>query len=102
MSQRLLFVVTLTYRVPLEQIDAALPEHAQWLDQQYAEGVFLLSGRRVPRTGGVIFATNTTAADLQRRLAADPFRRYGYAEYTVVAVEPTRAVGALASLATAS
>ena len=94
MSSQLLFVVTLTYRVPLEQIDAALAEHAEWLDRQYADGVFVLSGRRVPRTGGLIIATNTTADDLDRRLDADPFRVRGYAEYTVVAVQPTRAVGA--------
>lgn len=94
-----LFVVTLTYRVALEQIDAALPEHVAWLDRQYADGVFVLSGRRVPRTGGVILATNTTAEDLERRLADDPFRRRAYADYAVVAVEPTRAAGPLANLA---
>jgi uncharacterized protein YciI len=41
-----IFVVTLTYQVDLSEVDAALPEHVAWLDQQYADGVFVASGRQ--------------------------------------------------------
>lgn len=94
-----LFVVILTYRVPLDRIDEALPEHAAWLDRQYADGVFLLSGRRVPRTGGLILAVATSPEDLERRLADDPFNRLGYATYEVVQVDPTRVSPGLELLA---
>jgi uncharacterized protein YciI len=94
----ILFVVVLTYLVDLDQIDQALPDHVAWLDQQYADGVFVLSGRRVPRTGGLIIAMNTDRADLQARLAEDPFAMRGYAEYEVIAVERPRVAPVLEAL----
>ena len=93
-----LFVVTLTYQVELDVIDHALPDHAAWLDRQYADGVFVLSGRRVPRTGGLILATNTDPDDLQARLAQDPFAQRGYARYDVIAVERPRVAPGLEAL----
>ncbi len=94
-----LFVVVLSYLVDLHHIDQALPDHVAWLDQQYADGVFVLSGRRVPRIGGLILAMNTDEADLQARLAADPFAVHGYAEYEIIAVERPRVAPALGALA---
>ncbi|MGH3721594.1 MAG: YciI family protein [Pseudonocardiaceae bacterium] len=84
------FVVILTYVVDLAQIDDALEDHTAWLDQQYAEGVFIASGRQVPRTGGVILTSDLPRADLERRLALDPFQRRNLAEYTIVEFTPTR------------
>ncbi|MEU4624695.1 YciI family protein [Actinoplanes sp. NPDC023801] len=95
-----MFVITLTYRAGLDQIDAALQDHVAWLDQQYADGVFLASGRRVPRVGGVILATGVTPAELECRLDLDPFRRQGLAEYTVTEFVASRTAPGLESLLT--
>ncbi|MGH3832468.1 MAG: YciI family protein [Pseudonocardiaceae bacterium] len=84
------FVVILTYVVDLAQIDDALADHAAWLDQQYAEGIFIASGRQVPRIGGVILTSDVPRADLERRLSLDPFQQRNLAEYTVVEFTPTR------------
>jgi uncharacterized protein YciI len=46
------FVVLLTYTSPLDEIDALLPQHRQWLGEQYAAGRFLASGRRYRATAG--------------------------------------------------
>lgn len=93
-----MFVVTLRYLVDLDEVDAVLPEHVAWLDQQYADGVFLASGRQVPRAGGVILAAGTTRADLDRRLALDPFGRRGLAAHDVVEFVPSRVADGLAQL----
>lgn len=85
-----MFVVLLTYRADLARIDDALRDHIAWLDQQYADGVFIVSGRRVPRVGGVILARNVSPEDLERRLASDPFRQRGLAEYAVTEFVPSR------------
>ncbi|MFC0006213.1 YciI family protein [Micromonospora siamensis] len=79
-----MFVVTLTYLTDLDRADAVLPDHLAWVDRQYADGVFLASGRRVPRTGGVILAAGLDRAELDRRLATDPFAEQGIAAYEVV------------------
>src|SRR3954462_14894710 len=54
--RRQMFVLLLTYVRPLEDVDALMRDHMAWLEQQYAAGRFIVSGRRVPRTGGVIVA----------------------------------------------
>lgn len=50
------YIVILTYIKPLEEIDAAIPAQVEWLKKGHAEGIFLASGRRIPRKGGVILA----------------------------------------------
>ena len=50
----LVFVLLLTYVKPLSEVDALMREHVAWLDEQYDAGRFRMSGRQVPRTGGVI------------------------------------------------
>lgn len=82
--------MTLTYLADLDAIDQALPEHAAWLDEQYRDGVFLASGRQVPRRGGVILAANLGREELEDRLALDPFGRRGFASYAVTEFVPTR------------
>ncbi|OJF13677.1 YciI family protein [Couchioplanes caeruleus] len=93
-----MFVVTLTYRTDLTQIDEALQDHVAWLDQQYADGVFIASGPRVPRVGGVILARNLSREDLERRLATDPFHQRGLADYAVTEFVPARTAEGFAHL----
>jgi uncharacterized protein YciI len=82
------FVVTLTYVAEIDLIDKKMDDHTAWLDAQYADGVFLVSGPRVPRQGGVILADGLDRADLNRRLALDPFAEECLADYTVVEFAP--------------
>lgn len=79
-----MFVVKLTYTAPLERIDAAMRDHVAFLEECYAAGVFLASGRQVPRVGGVILATAPSKTDLAEILAHDPFLRDGLASCEIV------------------
>lgn len=87
-----LYVVVLSYIRPLEEIDAQLAAHAEWLDKGYADGVFLASGRRIPRTGGVIIAKAENLERLQDRLREDPFQRLGLSKADILPFEPSRYV----------
>ncbi len=93
-----MFLVLLQYEKDLAVIDALLGEHVRFLEGQYASGTFLLSGRQVPRTGGLILARAASREALMEILARDPFKREGAASYTVVEFEPTKAAPALAGL----
>ncbi len=77
-----MFIVSLDYVKPLDQVDALLDAHVAWLREGYAAGVFLASGRKTPRTGGIILASGDRAS-LETRLARDPFRVAGVATCTV-------------------
>jgi len=85
------FVVTLTYLVDLASVDAVLDQHVEWLQRQYDQGIFLMSGRLEPRTGGVIIACGVTRAELESVLDDDPFRRDQLAEHDVAEFRPSMA-----------
>lgn len=83
------YIVILTYRKPLEEIDAAIPAHVEWLKKGDAEGIFLTSGRRIPRNGGVILAKCESLSSLEERLREDPFQRLKLATVEVIPFEPS-------------
>ncbi|MBZ6072071.1 YciI family protein [Aeromonas schubertii] len=93
-----MFVVTLTYVKPIAVIDELIPAHVEWLKAHYAAGHFLASGRRVPRSGGVILANGLTREALEQVLAGDPFRQAGAAEYEVTEFVPSMTAPQLDSL----
>lgn len=93
-----MYIVTLTYVVDVAEIDTAIPDHSLWLDANYADGVFLASGRQVPRVGGVIFADGVTRDELDRRLSLDPLKERGLATYSVMEFSPSRTAPALTML----
>ncbi|BDV43746.1 hypothetical protein GURASL_26690 [Geotalea uraniireducens] len=84
-----MFIVSLTYVKPLEEVDAHLAEHVAYLQRQYRDGVFLASGRKVPRTGGIILARAADRQTLLRILAEDPFYHRRIADYEVVEFVPS-------------
>ncbi|MGW4486958.1 YciI family protein [Amycolatopsis sp. NPDC004368] len=85
-----MFVVLLTYTAPIEEIDLALPDHAEWLATQYDRGHFLASGRQKPRTGGVIITRPMARGKLDAILATDPFATQHLAQYEVIEFSPTK------------
>ena len=76
------FVITLTYIRPLEEIDEARQAHLEHLRRAFASGLFLMAGPQVPRTGGVIIARGDRDA-VDAHMAADPFVTLGLAEVLV-------------------
>ena len=79
-----MFVLLLTYLKPLEEVDALMREHVAWLDEHYDAGRFVVSGRRVPRTGGVIVARGDDREEIERIAADDPFVAGGVATCEIV------------------
>lgn len=85
-----MFLLDLTYRKPLREVDIQLPDHIAYLDRHYASGEFLCSGRKVPRTGGVILCKASTPAEVRAILEEDPFFTGGIAEYRVTEFVPSK------------
>ncbi|MER7765649.1 YciI family protein [Kitasatospora sp. NPDC096140] len=90
-----MFVLELSYTAPMEQIDAALAQHVQWLNAHYAAGTFLASGRKVPREGGVILAVGEDRAVIEALVATDPFVLAGLCAYRVTEFLATTTAPAL-------
>jgi uncharacterized protein YciI len=84
-----MFIVTLTYLKPVEEIDALMHDHIEWLKKGYEQGLFIASGRRVPRVGGVILARSGDEQALSDTLASDPFVIHGAARCDIVEFVPS-------------
>ncbi|HZF71435.1 YciI family protein [Sulfuricurvum sp.] len=93
-----MFIISLTYIKPLEEVDVLLEEHIAYLKEQYALKNFLASGRKVPRIGGVILAHAISREEIETIISLDPFHRHGIAEYEITEFIPTMTVNELAFL----
>jgi uncharacterized protein YciI len=78
-----MFIVDLHYIVPLEVLDSHMAEHVKFLQKYYKQNVFLTSGRKVPRTGGIILAMTETRAELDAIIQEDPFYIHKLAEFSI-------------------
>lgn len=85
-----MFVIVLTYIKPLEEVDKFIALHIEFLERQYRAGIFLASGARVPRTGGVILATCDDKTKLLEILKHDPFSLAQVAEYDCIEFTPSK------------
>jgi uncharacterized protein YciI len=85
-----MFIVLLTYVRPLAEVEALMADHNRFLDEHYSAGLFIASGRKVPRTGGFILIAGQDRERVMATLARDPFQIAGVATYEVVEVVPTR------------
>jgi uncharacterized protein YciI len=79
-----MFVVELVYKADLKSIDAHMRAHMAWLKAHYATGTFLVSGRKIPREGGVILAVGKTRAELEAIMREDPFCKNDLAEFRLI------------------
>ena len=84
-----MFIINLTYKVELEEVDKHLEAHIAYLKQQYSQTNFIASGRKVPRTGGVILSQIKDKQDLLDILAQDPFHQHGLADYELIEFIPS-------------
>ncbi len=78
-----MFIINLTYKTELEKIDRFLNEHIEFLNEQYELGNFLASGRKIPRTGGIILSRAGSRPELENIIENDPFKKHDLADYEV-------------------
>jgi len=79
-----MFVIELIYKADLSEIDAHMKTHMAFLKKHYAAGTFLVSGRKIPRDGGIILALGKDKAEIEAVMAQDPFCKHGLAEIRVI------------------
>lgn len=85
-----MFVIILTYIAPIEQLDALIPAHRQFLDKQYALEKFICSGAQIPRNGGIMLCNANDKEEVNRIIACDPFFIEGVAQYDIIEFTPSK------------
>jgi uncharacterized protein YciI len=79
-----MFVIELVYKADLTRIDAQMAAHVRFLKKYYAAGNFLVSGRKIPRDGGIIIAVAESRERIEAIVREDPFHRHGLADFRII------------------
>ena len=79
-----MFVIELIYKTDLDEIDAHMTAHVRFLKKYYASGNFLVSGRKIPRDGGIILAVGKDRQAIETIMKEDPFCKHGLADVRVI------------------
>lgn len=79
-----MFVIELVYKADLSEIDAHMKAHVRFLNKYYAAGNFLVSGRKIPREGGIILAVGESLEEIEAIIREDPFHEHGLADFRII------------------
>jgi uncharacterized protein YciI len=82
------FIILIHYIDTVDRINEIRPRHREFLEKGYSEGIVLLSGPQVPRTGGLIAARGKSKEEVQKFFSEDPYKKEKAAEYQFLEFEP--------------
>jgi len=85
-----MFVIELIYKSDLDRIDAHMPAHMKFLKKYYAAGNFIVSGRKIPRDGGIILAVGKSREQIEAIAREDPFYTAGLADFRIIEFRPSQ------------
>ena len=83
-----MFIVKLTYKTPISEVDKYLQAHREFLDYYYKQGLFLASGPMKPRIGGILIALTKDKTYLESILQKDPYHLAEIADYELIEFLP--------------
>ncbi|MFT8736687.1 MAG: YciI family protein [Zymomonas mobilis] len=94
-----MFIVNLSYKKPISEIEKYIEAHRGFLDIYYKAGYFLASGAKNPRNGGIILVNSQLSREaLEKILLEDPFQQNEIADYEIIEFMPTKYAPALAGI----
>lgn len=85
-----MFILNLTYIKTINEIEKYLPTHISFLDKYYNAKKFICSGRKNPRTGGIILCNAESINEVNTIVQEDPFYKEKIASYEIVEFFPTK------------
>lgn len=83
-------IISLHYIKPVEDVEKHLQAHIAFLEKYYAAGIFICSGRKIPRTGGLIIAKGASREQIEAIIREDPFHSNGIADYELTEFTPSK------------
>ena len=88
-----MFIISLTYTKPVEEVDKHIKGHYEYIDKYVKAGKFLLTGRKVPRTGGVILCEASSLEEVRSIIREDPFTIHEIGDIEITEFAPTVSAG---------
>lgn len=93
-----MFIFNLTYVKEIPEVERLLPAHINYLDKYYKSKDFICSGRKIPRTGGIILCNSATREEAEKIMKQDPFFINQIAEYEIVEFIPSKSLEAFQTI----
>lgn len=93
-----MYIITLNLTEKKSKAAEYMAAHNEWIAKGFDDGAFLVVGSLKPQGGGAILAVANNRAQLEERLAADPFVAEGIATPHIQEVAPGRTDARLAFL----
>jgi uncharacterized protein YciI len=78
-----MFIIDIHYVAPLEEVDKHIEGHTAYLKKYTGNNTFIISGRKVPRTGGILIANAGSKEEVEKIITEDPFYQHKVAEITI-------------------
>ncbi|SHK26404.1 Uncharacterized conserved protein YciI, contains a putative active-site phosphohistidine [Clostridium cavendishii DSM 21758] len=85
-----MFILNLTYIKPIDEVEHYLLSHISFLEKYYKTKKFICSGRKNPRTGGIILCNAQDINEVNTIITEDPFYKKNIAKYEVIEFIPTK------------
>lgn len=85
-----MFIMMLSYLQPIDEVEKYLSQHINYLDKYYGLGHFIASGRKEPRTGGVILCRADNKEEVIAIMKEDPFYIHQIAHYDIIEFMPNK------------
>jgi uncharacterized protein YciI len=87
----LMFIVLLRFTDKKHRAGGLMEGHKAWIKRGFDEGALLLVGSLHSDLGGCLLAHGTARADVEARVAEDPFVAEGVVAAEILEVTPSRA-----------
>jgi uncharacterized protein YciI len=87
-----MFVVSITYTAPADEIAAQRPGHIDWLQAAFERGNMQMAGSKSTRDGGILLTNHPDRPSLEAELEQDPYRIHNVATHSVVEFEATMTI----------
>ena len=78
-----MFIIDIHYIAPVEEVDKYIDGHVAYLNKFIGNHTFIIAGRKVPRSGGILIANAGSKEEVEKIIAEDPFYQHKVAEMTI-------------------
>src|ERR1700756_3633731 len=78
-----MFIIDIHYTAPLEEVDRYIDSHRAYLKKYSENNTFIIAGRKVPPSGGILIANAGSKDEVEKIIAEDPFYQNKVAEMTI-------------------
>ncbi|MBS1528337.1 MAG: GTP cyclohydrolase [Bacteroidetes bacterium] len=93
-----MFIIDIHYTAPLEEVEKHAEGHVAYLKKYIDNNTFIVTGRKVPPTGGILIANAASREEVEKIITEDTFYQHKVAEMTITEFRHARHNAALDGL----